>query len=567
MSIDEAPSEAPPQHNLDFSKVQGLQVVGAQSDAAGDAAAEDAWRAALKLELEARAARFHQAVDASIVLSDDGVIRWLGDPVARLAAGPDLLSPRALVLADPVLPDGARDMVATRLELWLAATIRRLLGPLLALRSLEEEAESVRQLATRIADSLGVLEREPLKSQIKALDQNSRAALRRHGVRFGAYYIYVPLSLKPAARSLALQLWSLRAPGAVGEELAKTLLPLASSGRTSLPVSPSISKDSYRVAGFRPCGERAVRVDIVERLADMIRAAFVACAPSNRAPSPGSGFLVTGQMTSLTGCSGETFASILRSLGYESFEVEASRLTPPGRQSAPPVSASDAAPSDAAPVAAPQWESETADAAPVESPPAAVEEQPAGGEKPEAAEEALQDSAPDLGERPTAETGSLDAAIADEAAAPGCQPTEPAPPPETPEAAAAGTEDAPAEPRVTAWRFARKPRPERSRRGVHHSQARYGALRQPEGAESKGVQDRERRPGRPGRDADETGAAHRKRERLQRADEQRRKTPFPNPQTEAPAYESRRAPPLDPNSPFAKLIELRSALEKQGKKS
>jgi len=187
MSIDETPSEAPPQHTHDFSNVLGLQVVGARPGDSGDAAAEDAWRHALRLELEARATRFRHSVDASIVLSDDGVIRWLGDPVARLAAGPDLLSPRALVLADPVLPDGARDMVAIRLELWLAATIRRLLGPLLALRSLEEEAESVRQLATRIADSLGVLEREPLKSQIKALDQNSRAALRRHGVRFGAY--------------------------------------------------------------------------------------------------------------------------------------------------------------------------------------------------------------------------------------------------------------------------------------------------------------------------------------------------------------------------------------------
>jgi ATP-dependent RNA helicase SUPV3L1/SUV3 len=566
MSIDEAPPEAPPPHDLDFSNVQGLQVAGAQSGAAGDAAAEDAWRAALKLELEARAARFHQAVDASIVLSDDGVIRWLGDPVARLAAGPDLLSPRALVLADPILPDGARDMVAARLELWLAATIRRLLGPLLALRSLEEGSESVRQLATRVADSLGVLEREPLKSQIKALDQNSRAALRRHGVRFGAYYVYVPLSLKPAARSLALRLWSLRAPDATGEELAKTLLPLASSGRTSLPVSPSISKDSYRVAGFRPCGERAVRVDIVERLADMIRAAFVACAPSERAPSPGSGFLVTGQMTSLTGCSGETFASILRSLGYESFEIEASRFAPPRPQPAPPVDASVATPSDAAPVAAPHSESETADAAPVEGSPAAVGEPPADGEKPKAEEEeAVQGSAPEMEEPPNVEADPLVAAIADNAAAPGCHPTAPAPAPQTTEAAGAGTEGATAEPRVTAWRFARKPRPERSKRGVHHSQARCGSLRQPKEAESKVEQDQERRPGGPGRDADGKGAAHRKRERLHRADEQRRKPSLPNPQNEAPAFASRRAPPLDPNSPFAKLLELRSALEKQGK--
>ena len=168
-------------------------------------------------------------------------------------------------------------------------------------------------------------------------------------MRFGAYYVYVPQSLKPGARALALQLWSLRLPDASGEETARTLLPLASSGRTSLPVDPSISKDGYRVAGFRPCGERVVRVDIVERLSDMIRAAFVACSPSDGAPSTGSAFVVSGQMTSLTGCSGETFASILRSLGYESFEIERSRLARP--QIAVKPGPADAPPSVAASVA------------------------------------------------------------------------------------------------------------------------------------------------------------------------------------------------------------------------
>ena len=326
MSIDEVPSETPPQRAHDFSNLQGLQIVGAHQGASEDQVSE-AWREALKLELEARAARFHHAVDASIVLSDDGVIRWLGDPVARLAAGPDLLTPRALILADASLPDSARETVAARLELWLTATTRRLLGPLLALRSVEGESEPVRQIAAKIADALGILEREPVKTQIKVLDQNSRAVLRRHGVRFGAYYIYVPQSLKPAARALALQLWSLQMPE-VSEEFVKTLLSLASSGRTSLPVNPLISRDGYRVAGFRPCGERVVRVDIVERLSDMIRAAFVACSSADASP-PSTAFVVSGQMTSLTGCSGGAFASILRSLGYESFEIERSTLASP----------------------------------------------------------------------------------------------------------------------------------------------------------------------------------------------------------------------------------------------
>jgi len=36
-----------------------------------------------------------------------------------------------------------------------------------------------------------------------------------------------------------------------------------------------LDRDAYRVLGYRQCGERAVRVDILERLADLIRPATV----------------------------------------------------------------------------------------------------------------------------------------------------------------------------------------------------------------------------------------------------------------------------------------------------
>ena len=63
-----------------------------------------------------------------------------------------------------------------------------------------------------------------------------------------------------------------------------------------------------------------MRVDILERLADLIRPAL---AWRDNAPGvkpagalDGRGFTVTVGMTSLVGSSGEDFASILRSLGY-----------------------------------------------------------------------------------------------------------------------------------------------------------------------------------------------------------------------------------------------------------
>ena len=95
---------------------------------------------------------------------------------------------------------------------------------------------------------------------------------------------------------------------------------LAGSGRTSFPVDKSLDRDAYRVLGYRQCGERAVRVDILERLADLIRPAL-AWRDNSPGEKPagafdGRGFVVTQAMTSLTGSAGEDFASILRALGY-----------------------------------------------------------------------------------------------------------------------------------------------------------------------------------------------------------------------------------------------------------
>lgn len=333
--VDEKPSTGP-----DFSNLQGFQVVGARdSDSSNDTVPEDA----LKLEFAARATRFHNAVDASIVLANDGVIRWLGDPIAKLSGGGDFLIPGAVILADPRLPEDARQTISTRLDLWLAALSRKLLGPLFALRELQQEPQPVQDLGSSIASAFGVLDRQSKRNQIKALDQNSRACLRKHGVRFGAYYVYVPTILKPASRALALQLWQLKSPGVDAEALAQTLLPMASSGRTSLPVNNEITREGYRVAGFRVCGDRVVRVDIVERLADMIRAAFPQKAASQAQVQTPKGFVVNGQMTSLTGCSAADFASILRSLDFESFDVPRSELIVPVSEPAPATSPEPAA--------------------------------------------------------------------------------------------------------------------------------------------------------------------------------------------------------------------------------
>ena len=274
---------------------------------------------ALAGEIEARATKISQASNDQIVLAADGALRWTGDLVGKLTAGDDTLRPRVRVIADEHLTGPARELVQTRLDLWLKTHIEKLLAPLFSLTAAEDVTGMARGVAFQLVEALGVLERQKVAEEVKGLDQPARATLRKYGVRFGAYHIYLPALLKPAPRALATQLWAIKheSPDAKG---VGELLHLAASGRTSIPVDKETPKALYRTAGYRICGERAVRVDILERLADLIRPALSwregAPGPKPDGVFDGRGFPVTGAMTSLTGASGEDFASILRSLGY-----------------------------------------------------------------------------------------------------------------------------------------------------------------------------------------------------------------------------------------------------------
>src|SRR5258708_21269416 len=99
---------------------------------------------------------------------------------------------------------------------------------------------------------------------MKGRDQLWRASLRKCGVRLGAYHIYVPPLLKPAARALASLLWAQKQDN-VDLSALSGAQHLAGSGRTSFPVDKTLPRDAYRVLGYKQCGERAVRVDILER--------------------------------------------------------------------------------------------------------------------------------------------------------------------------------------------------------------------------------------------------------------------------------------------------------------
>jgi ATP-dependent RNA helicase SUPV3L1/SUV3 len=86
------------------------------------------------------------------------------------------------------------------------------------------------------------------------------------------------------------------------------------------------------VLGFHVCGPRAVRVDMLERLADLIRTLLAwRLDPANPGTPPrgaagGGGFKATPDMMSILGCSANELGNVLRALG---FWAERRRLIPP----------------------------------------------------------------------------------------------------------------------------------------------------------------------------------------------------------------------------------------------
>ncbi|MEJ0013893.1 MAG: helicase-related protein [Bauldia sp.] len=510
---------------------------------------------ALAGEIANRADKVATANNGDLVLAGDGALRWQGAIIAKLTEGDDALKPRLILLADEALPAPQRERVQARIDLWIANHIETLLKPLVDLRNAETLPAPARGIAFRLSENLGVIERSDIADEVKALDQETRAGLRNLGVRFGAYHIYVPALLKPAPSALLATLWALKNGGLDVAGLPE-LSRLAASGRTSVPVDTAITRPLYRVVGYKVAGNRAVRIDILERLADLIRP-LIAWRPTTEQPEPppgaihGYGFTATVSMTSLLGCSGEDFASVLRSLGYR---VERKPVQPkPAAEAAPAAEATPAEgmPPEAAPVAEAAPVVETLAAEPPESAAA------------EAAVAEPIDAAPVV----------ADAPVAEEVAA----------------VAEAPAVETPAEPQfIEIWRPGRKDRdqqpprhrrPQRRDAKVEAKPAADAASPAPADAATPATNGETRPPrpqhhARPDRKDGEAERSNNRRPRPEgrrerndggrdRGDRPRREPRSAEPMrfsTEPPAGDKRNKP-IDPTSPFAALAALKAALE------
>jgi ATP-dependent RNA helicase SUPV3L1/SUV3 len=292
------------------------QAEGIHGKAARSAAAQ-----VLAKELAMRVRRVASAKSDAFKLSRLGQIHWRDEEIGRLEAGDDVLKPLVVVSADESLSAPDKEKVQERLVAWLGETVNQRLKPLVDIAAAKDLSGLARGMAFRLSEAMGILRREAVAEEVRSLDQPARSQLRGYGVRFGAFNIYFPALLKPAAVELSFRLWVLKFGAASGLDLANPP-GLPRPGLTSLVMDAALPEAFYRIAGYHPCGSRAVRIDMLERLADQIRP-LVAWRPepaSSNPPPKGAtgdgGFRVAPEMMSILGCSSADVGEVLQALGF-----------------------------------------------------------------------------------------------------------------------------------------------------------------------------------------------------------------------------------------------------------
>ncbi|PRX35102.1 ATP-dependent RNA helicase SUPV3L1/SUV3 [Meinhardsimonia xiamenensis] len=271
---------------------------------------------ALRPEFHLRADRFYNAPDTEIDFTEQGGLMWGEHAVGKLVAGPEPLKPRVEAFVDEEAGPDVAQKVERRLQHFVDRKIATLFEPLIAMSRDEGLTGLARGFAFRLIEGFGIVPRERVAGEVRELDQEARASLRRHGVRFGQYTIFLPALLKPAPTRLRLLLWAL---GKGLDEFPSSPPP----GLVTIPVPAGADEEQLLMSGYRPAGARAIRIDMLERLADMLR------GQDSRA-----GFEATPDMLSITGLTLEQFAGLMEGLGYRAERGERPKARPARAQDA-----------------------------------------------------------------------------------------------------------------------------------------------------------------------------------------------------------------------------------------
>ena len=186
------------------------------------------------------------------------------------------------------------------LNSWISKKINEELKNLLDLKNIKETNTSVRALAYQIYENNGVVKREDVKSFIKFLKQDERKILRKLGVKFGRYHIFLPKLFKPNVVTLRILLWK--------NFLQKDLdLSPPKFGLNFFESEEDIDRNFMLICGFEKFDKHYVRIDILERL-------FLKIIDGDKE------IKLVPEMLNLLGCNKEKFIKLISKMNYKTFE-------------------------------------------------------------------------------------------------------------------------------------------------------------------------------------------------------------------------------------------------------
>ncbi|MEM9736682.1 MAG: disulfide oxidoreductase, partial [Pseudomonadota bacterium] len=330
--------------------------------------------AGLAAEFSRRADKLYLSPDTEIDLTEQGGLMWGQDAIGALEKGDSHLAPKVRVFVDDLAGPEVAEKVQRRLSHWVARKVQALFEPMVAMTGDEAVTGLAKGVAFQLSEAMGVIPRAEISDDVKQLAQEERALLRKHGVRFGQHHIFMPALLKPAPTRMRLILWALW-------EGLETVPDAPPPGHVTVPAMAEAPAGYYPTVGYRLCGARAVRIDMLERLADLLRPMDVR-----------GGFEATPDMLSITGCTLEQLADILGNLGFVGERGERPKPVRPAAPAAEPqadetpvesVQADgEAAPSTEAPAEPPVETPTQAETAPPEPAPEITETAPEPTEEP-----------------------------------------------------------------------------------------------------------------------------------------------------------------------------------------
>ncbi|MEM7490517.1 MAG: disulfide oxidoreductase, partial [Pseudomonadota bacterium] len=265
---------------------------------------------ALRPEFHLRADRFYNAPDTEMDFTEQGGLMWGDQAVGKMVKGAEPLKPGVEAFVDEEAGPEVMQKVQRRLQHFVDRKVAAAMEPLLAMSRDEAVTGLARGFAFRLMEGFGILPRQTVAREVKELDQDARGQLRKHGVRFGQHTIFQQLLLKPAPTRLRLLLWGLHQGLSEFPEAPPP-------GLVTVPKVEGAPEGYYTMAGYRLAGSRAIRIDMLERLADLLRPA------DSRA-----GFEATPDMLSISGTTLEQFADLMQGLGYKAEKGERPKVKP-----------------------------------------------------------------------------------------------------------------------------------------------------------------------------------------------------------------------------------------------